>query len=376
MCRYFERGKWQIVYAGEITREEKGSRSDCVSKQSASGCNIAGGTSVVPNVKLGNEDERNRPKETGPRCHRDSADGSWIFLLFLAVFNFGFFMCAVSRGKCGAGHGARMGRQASTRLDQTLIRIARKSSSTWLLVVPANLQRGLWWSPSGMPARTCLDWTTTPSWRRVEIAYTHPVVSVVDGANDSDQTSGYPGLRMSGKPMRKMKNQAGASMLEFTFVGIPLIFVLISIFEISRGMWAFNTLSHSVKEGVRFAIVHGNNCVIPPNNCPVRTSDICTVMRNNGPGLEPARVINIKLNSNTREISYPTLTACLADNTVIFPSRNPGPTTDNGGAQGNPVGITATYVFDSALAFFWTGQSGFTFGRIYLPASANERIRY
>ena len=56
------------------------------------------------------------------------------------------------------------------------------------------------------------------------------------------------------------KRQRGQSLIEFTFVGIPVIFTLICIFEISRGMWIYGTLNHAVKEGVRYAIVHGINC--------------------------------------------------------------------------------------------------------------------
>jgi len=183
-----------------------------------------------------------------------------------------------------------------------------------------------------------------------------------------------------------MRNQAvsrrASSLLEFTFVGIPLMFVLVSIFEITRGMWMFNTLAHSVKEGVRLAVVHGNNCVVAPNNCPITAAQICQQMRNQGPGLDPARVIAVTFESSSRTMIYPNLSDCeLNQNcsgctTAYFPSRDPGPTIDDGGSQGSRVEIRAKYRFDSALAFYWTGSRGFTFGRIYLPATAKERIRY
>ena len=62
-------------------------------------------------------------------------------------------------------------------------------------------------------------------------------------------------------PPKKRRSRAGQAMVEFTFVGIPLMFTLISIFEVSRGMWIYHTLAYSVKNGVRFASVHGINCV-------------------------------------------------------------------------------------------------------------------
>ena len=170
-------------------------------------------------------------------------------------------------------------------------------------------------------------------------------------------------------------SRKASSMLEFTFVGIPLMFILISIFEISRGMWMFNTLAHSVKEGVRMAVVHGNNCVIEPNACSVTTGQICQEMRSQGPGLDPARVIDVTFITETRTITKADLSACLTG-TETFPVSATIPPTDVGGAIGRPVEIRAKYRFDSALAFFWTGSRGFVFGRIYLPAIARERVRY
>lgn len=61
--------------------------------------------------------------------------------------------------------------------------------------------------------------------------------------------------------------RGGNAMIEFVLVGIPLIFVLISIFEMARGMWLYHTLAYSVKEGVRYTIVHGQNCATAPNSC-------------------------------------------------------------------------------------------------------------
>src|SRR5436190_22902553 len=76
--------------------------------------------------------------------------------------------------------------------------------------------------------------------------------------------------------------QRGATTIEMTFVGIPLIFILISVFEISRGMWMYETAATAVREGVRFATVHGVNCVQDagvPNQCDVTANDIVRVIR-------------------------------------------------------------------------------------------------
>jgi len=85
-----------------------------------------------------------------------------------------------------------------------------------------------------------------------------------------------------------MKNkQRGATMLEFVLVAVPMIFVLVSTFEIARGMWIYGTVSNAVKEGTRFAIVKGSDCTLPPNACSARISDVATRIQHMGSGLIP-----------------------------------------------------------------------------------------
>jgi hypothetical protein len=66
-------------------------------------------------------------------------------------------------------------------------------------------------------------------------------------------------------------------MLEFVLIGIPVIFVLISIFEIARGMWTYHTMAYAVREGVRYASVHGKGCA-SPNTCQVTIGQITSVI--------------------------------------------------------------------------------------------------
>src|SRR5438874_6963926 len=88
------------------------------------------------------------------------------------------------------------------------------------------------------------------------------------------------------------KNCRGSAMLEMTLVGIPIIFILISIFEMSRGMWIYHTLAYAVKEGTRFAMVHGQNCwpLTPSvtNSCKTMVADVAAVIKSAGIGLDPA----------------------------------------------------------------------------------------
>lgn len=168
----------------------------------------------------------------------------------------------------------------------------------------------------------------------------------------------------------------GSSMLEFTFVAIPVMFILVGIFELSRAMWVYNTISNGVKEGTRFAIVHGNNCSYPPNNCKVTIGQICGLMQYQMAGLDPELVtVTLQRQLDGSPFNFTTLTTCLASSQV-FPSQVSAAAPNAIGSQGQWLQIRASYRFDSALAFYWTGQRGFTFGRFNLGAVSRERIQY
>jgi len=174
--------------------------------------------------------------------------------------------------------------------------------------------------------------------------------------------------------MRHWNGRRGNSLVEFTLVGIPVIFLLISIFEMSRGMWMYHTLAHAVREGVRFTVVRGNDCNLPPNNCAATIGAIATRIRDAAVGLPPADLINVTFRSPTRTITCATLAACLSSGTY-WPASAPGAAADSGGQPVTGwVEISAQYRFRSMIAMFWPGASPVTFGTVTLPASSRQTI--
>jgi len=175
-------------------------------------------------------------------------------------------------------------------------------------------------------------------------------------------------------PMKSYpKLRRGAVTVEMTLVGIPIIFTVISIFEMSRGMWIYDTLAHAAREGTRFAIVHGFNCVNNPptvnNNCGKTVADVAQVIRDNGAGLD--------LNTTTVRFTSPspggavvscTLAACAA-NTATWPP-----------AGANNVGtiiqIDLVMPFTSAIAMFWPGSQPVSFTTTNMGATSLDAIQF
>lgn len=165
----------------------------------------------------------------------------------------------------------------------------------------------------------------------------------------------------------RKENRAGSAMLEFTLVSIPILFALISIFEISRGMWIYSTLANAVKEATRFAVVKGSNCATLPNACTATVSDVAKRVQSGGVGLIPAN-LSLSLTSDSGTINC-RLDSCLT-NTTPWP-----PAVAN--AKGQPIQITGTYPFQPAIAMFWPGAGGPTsFSVFNLPASSRDIMQF
>ena len=169
--------------------------------------------------------------------------------------------------------------------------------------------------------------------------------------------------------------------MEFTLVGIPIIFVLISIFEISRGMWVYDTLAHAVREGTRFAIVNGRNCV-DLSGQPATIGDIAERIRATGVGLPPEQ-LDVTMQAIAPSSVGPVVVAtvtCTPLKNCLTKKALPGdqfPPAAANRPKVNSVGIQATFPFRSAISMFWPGAGkGMVFGTVRLPASSREVIQF
>jgi Flp pilus assembly protein TadG len=185
------------------------------------------------------------------------------------------------------------------------------------------------------------------------------------------------------------KRQRGSSTIEMALVGIPIIFTLISIFEMSRGMWMYHTLAYSVKVGVRLASVHGQNCILNPpgvtNNCPKHISDIATVIRQSAVGLDPATTL-LTFNANNGDITkcymgsssvgsvvtpLGSAVGCLSLTTTQWP-----PSTNSENQVGKQIRIDIRTRFRSALAMVFPGAHSVSFAEADLGATSQDIVQF
>src|SRR5262245_57234037 len=158
--------------------------------------------------------------------------------------------------------------------------------------------------------------------------------------------------------MRARIQRRGSALLEFVLTGIPMIFVWISIVQMSIGMWHYHTLQYAVKTTAAFITHHGIGCAYP-NSCAIRIKDAASVMKANAIGLA-AREIHMTFTaykSDHETASVPVscaLDSCLS-NAAAWP-----PAGFN--EAGSDIQIKADYVFRSALCMFAPGSEPVRFG--------------
>jgi Flp pilus assembly protein TadG len=125
--------------------------------------------------------------------------------------------------------------------------------------------------------------------------------------------------------MSGMRARRGSAMLEFVLVGVPLIFVWISIVEMSIAMWYNHTLAYAVKMAGTYASVHGAKYLAASGTTGL-LKNTATVLRDNAAGMLPSTItVTFKSISGTDHSTVLAtyscvLSACVADTATVWPS--------------------------------------------------------
>lgn len=169
---------------------------------------------------------------------------------------------------------------------------------------------------------------------------------------------------------RRRSTEAGSSLVEFTLVGIGLVFVLISIFEMARGMWIYHTLAHTSKEATRFLIVHGRECQ-KRAGCQAlsSTAELAARIRYHGIGLLPEQ-LDVQVYQNGTQV-LGSAGGYVKLNTMT--ATTPWSTSADAGRS---VQVGLRYPFRSALAMLWPGAGKVNFTLTNLGAFSWDTIQF
>jgi Flp pilus assembly protein TadG len=165
-------------------------------------------------------------------------------------------------------------------------------------------------------------------------------------------------------------SKKGSATLEFTLVGIPALFLLISIFEISRGMWTYDSLSAAVNAGARYASLHGQGCSATGYQCGIAVEDVARKIAASAPGILPSDLTVTLTSAVSGTITCSPLSSCLT-NTTPWP-----PAASHENAPGKEILVAGQYTFRSALAMVVPASAPVQFAVTHLSASSRQVIQF
>jgi len=133
-------------------------------------------------------------------------------------------------------------------------------------------------------------------------------------------------------------------------------------------MWNYHTLAFAIREGTRYAAVHGSGCSTDPrNSCQATVAQVAQRIQDAGIGLD-ASELTLTFTSSGNTIKC-TLNTCLGTATSWpeAPKNTPG----------SAIAINGSLPFQSALAMFWPGAGkGITLPTAYLTAGSADIIQF
>ena len=132
-----------------------------------------------------------------------------------------------------------------------------------------------------------------------------------ESCNESRFVSANPEVRISlawaGSGLQRLKGEQGASLLEYAFIAMLFMIMLLGIIDFGRALYAYHFVSHAAREATRWAAVNGYTCgpgttagtpfdgscngTAPMNNGPASSTDIQNYVTSLVPsGLDSSKV--------------------------------------------------------------------------------------
>ncbi len=171
--------------------------------------------------------------------------------------------------------------------------------------------------------------------------------------------------------MRKTgRNEKGSTLIEFTLVGISLIFMFISLIEMCMTMWSYHTLAYAVREGARYASTKGQGCTRGTNSCSVTVAAVAQQIASTALGLIPGQ-LNIDLVSAASDVPCHPLSNCYS-NPAIWP-----PSSNSANVPGSAISVSGSYPVQTALIFMFFPTTGVSrFGASTVSASSQQIVQF
>jgi Flp pilus assembly protein TadG len=162
---------------------------------------------------------------------------------------------------------------------------------------------------------------------------------------------------------RHAGNRRGNSLLEFTLCAVPLLFAVLSLAQMSMGMWYYHSIAAAVKVTARTATTRGKYAAAAGRVLSV--GDTARLLARNAIGLAPEK-LNARFQSNTTTLDCNPVSTCYANagNWISL----------SGNDIGTDVTVTASYPFTAPIPMWVPQAGGVQFGTVTFQARSKQIV--
>lgn len=175
--------------------------------------------------------------------------------------------------------------------------------------------------------------------------------------------------------------ERGAATIEFALAGVPLILLLVIIFEICLAMWSYHSLATAVEDGAVYASTKGQGCTYSGNTCRVSISTIVQDILSAGVGIDPSR-LNLTFHSSapgTTDVTCNPASSCQTNSTLWPPGLvSSGPPAVYGYIPNiSYIDVTGTYPSPlPVIGLYWAGQALAGGGTLQFSSTSRQIIQF
>ena len=166
-------------------------------------------------------------------------------------------------------------------------------------------------------------------------------------------------------PLRITDRRKGQSLIEFSLIGIPLIFMITCVMTVAIDMWQYDNLVYSAQSTARYVAMHGRSCIQDATSCTLTVANVVSYFSSHALALDSSKA-NVTLQSASSSTVCNPLSSCAA-NTSQFP-----PASDNG--VNFDVAVKVTYPVTNPIALFWPGSGTVRSSVFNLFGMSRQRI--
>ena len=94
---------------------------------------------------------------------------------------------------------------------------------------------------------------------------------------------------------REIGSDKGVVSVEFALIVLSFLLLTLGLVDVGRGIWAYNSLTYAVREGARYAIVHGDR-----SNAPATATSVEDFVKDRIPNLSGVTVTTTWLPNNSQ----------------------------------------------------------------------------